>query len=204
LLPKLNWFGIAGGITIILLIAISLFVPWWQLTVGDSLIAANVSPLYTNFELIGNSFTIPLLWAINLASILYLTAGGIVMLIYSIKPTKSYSKRLLGFSYRKPLYFVVFFVIGLVALTLIIQTMFNLSVSLMGSNEIALPSNMTQGVNISVLVSAGFLWPFWLAVVSAGLCVAARLYHKRIVPPTPSTASLPETTTVAPPTAPTV
>ena len=204
MLPKLNWFGLAGGITIILLIAISLFVPWWQLTVGDSLIAANVSPLYTNFELIGNSFTIPLIWAINLASILYLTAGGIVMLIYSIKPTKSYSKRLLGFSYRKPLYFVVFFVIGLVALTLIIQTMFNLSVPLMGSNEIALPSNMTQGVNISVLVSAGFLWPFWLAVVSAGLCIAARLYHKRIVPPTPSTASLPESTTVAPPTAPTV
>jgi len=201
---KVNWFGLAGGITIILLIVVSLFVPWWQITVGDNLIAANVSPLYTNFDFIGNSFTVPLIWAINLASILYLTAGGIIMLIYSIKPTKQYSKRLLGFSYRKPLYFVVFFVIGLVALTLIIQTMLNLSVPLMGSNEIALPSNMTGGVNISVLVSAGFLWPFWLAVVSAGLCIAARLYHKRIVPPTPSVAPLPETTTVAPPTAPTV
>jgi hypothetical protein len=188
----------------ILLIVISLFVPWWQLTVGENLIAANVSPFNTNFDFIGNSFTIPLIWAINLSSILYLAAGGIIMLIYSIKPAKQYSKRLLGFSYRKPFYYVVFFVIGLVALTLIIQTMFNLSVPLMGSNEIALPSNITEGVNISVLVSAGFLWPFWLAVVSAGLCIAARLYHKRLLPPSSSAAPAIQIKTVSPPAAPTV
>jgi hypothetical protein len=202
--PKMNWFGLACGITTILLIVVSLFIPWWQLTIGDDIVAANVSPLYTNFEFIGNSFTIPLIWAINLASILYLTAGGIIMLIYSIKPTKQYSKRLLGFSYRKPLYFIVFFVIGLVALTQIIQIIFNLSVPLVGSTVTRLPSNMTEGLNISVLISAGFLWPFWLAVVSAGLCIAARIYHKRILPPTPSTAPTPETKTVPPPTAPTV
>jgi hypothetical protein len=198
----MNWFGLAGGITTILLIAISLFIPWWQLTVGDSIVTANVSPLYTNFDFTGKSFTVPLLWAINLASILYLTAGGIVMLIYSIKPTKQYSRRLLGFSYRKPLYFIVLFVIGLVALTLIMQSVFNLSVPLVGSTETKLPSNMTQGMNVSVLLSAGFLWPFWLAIVSAGLCIAARFYHKRISPPTPSTAPTPETTTVALKTAP--
>ena len=201
---KMNWFGLAGGITTILLIVISLFIPWWQLTVGEGVVAANVSPLNTNFDFVGNSFTVPLLWAFNLASILYLTAGGIVMLIYSIKPTKQYSKRLLGFSYRKPLYFVAFFVIGLIVLTVIIQSILKLSIPLLGSAEITLPSNITEGMNISVLVSAGFLWPFWLAVVSAGLCIAARLYHKRILTLTPSAAPTPEATTVKLPSPPTV
>jgi hypothetical protein len=195
---KINWFGLAGGITTILLIAISLFIPWWQLTVGDSIVAANVSPLYTNFDLIGNTFTVPLLWAINLACILYLVAGGIIMLIYSVKPTKPYAKRLLGFSYRKPLYFVIIFVIGLFALTLIVQSMFSLSVPLVGSAEVNLPSSMTQGTNVSVLLSAGFLWPFWLAVASAVLSIGARLYHKRILPPASTASPAPVTTTASP------
>ena len=77
---KINWFGLAGGIVTILLIAISVFVPWWRLTVGDSLVAANVSPIYTNFNLVGNSFTVPLLFAINLSCILLSLVGGVMML----------------------------------------------------------------------------------------------------------------------------
>ena len=194
---KINWFGLVGGITTIIVIISSLFIPWWQLTVGDSLAKANVSPLNTNFDLIGNSFTIPLIWAINLGSILYLAAAGIVMLIYSVKPTKLYSKRLLGFSYRKPLYYSVFFVVGIVAFTLIVNSIFKLSIPVIGSAKAALPSSMTQGININVMLSSTFLWPFWLAVVSAGFCIAARFYHTKINPTTLSaiapTASVPST-----------
>ena len=96
-------------------------------------VAANVSPLYTNFDLIGNSFTVPLLWALNLACVLYLFAGGVVMLICSAKPTKPHSKRLLDFNYRKPLYFIIIFLVGLFALTSVIQSIFNLSIPLLGS-----------------------------------------------------------------------
>jgi hypothetical protein len=194
---KINWFGLAGGVTTILLIAVSLFIPWWRLTVGDSVVAANVSPVHTSFDLIGNSFTVPLLWAVNLACILYLVAGGIVMLIYSVKPTKPYAKRLLGFSYRKPLYFVIIFLIGLLVLTFVIQSLLSLIIPLVGSMEVKLPSSMTQGTNVSVLLSAGFLWPFWLAVASAWLCIAARFYHKRILPSS-TTAPVAITPTVAP------
>ena len=194
---KINWFGLAGGATTILLIAVSLFIPWWRLTVGDSVVAANVSPLHTSFDLIGNSFTVPLLWAVNLACILYLVAGSIIMLIYSVKPTKPYANRLLGFSYRKPLYFVIIFLIGLLVLTFVIQSLLSLSIPLVGSMEVKLPSSMTQGTNVSVLLSARFLWPFWLAVASAGLCIAARFYHKRILPSS-TTAPVAITPTVAP------
>jgi hypothetical protein len=37
-----------------------------------------------------------------------------------------------------------------------------------------------RGVNVSVGVSAGFGWPFYFAVVVAGLCVAARFCHQKV------------------------
>jgi hypothetical protein len=195
---RINWFGLAGGIATILLIAVSMFVPWWQLTVGDSIVAAGVSPIYTNFSLIGNSFTVPLLFAINLSCILLSLAGGIVMLIYSLRPTRPYAKSLLGFSYKTPLLFVVVFVIGLIALTSIIQAMFSFNVPLFGTTEVNLPSNATEGMNVSVLLSAGFVWPFYLAVASAVLCLGARLYHKRILPPITGAAPSPGTVASTP------
>ena len=178
---KLNWFGLAGSISIFVLIIISLFISWWQLTVGDDLVKANASPIYTNFNFLSDSFTIPLLLALNIGSIISLAAGGIALLIYSVKPAGSYSKRLLGFGYRKPLYSVVLFVIGLFIITFIVKAVFSLDVPLVGSSVITLPQSMTQGTTVSVPMSAVFLWPFWLAVAAAGLCIAARFYHSKIV-----------------------
>jgi hypothetical protein len=158
----------------------SLFYPWWLVTAGENLVRANVSPFNTNFSFLGTTFTIPLIFALNIASLLTLVASGIVMLIYSVIPTRTYSKHLLGFAYKKPLFAVLSFVIVLVVLTLIIQALFGFNVPLAGSSTATLPETMTFGVTISVLISAGFQWPFWLAVASAGLCIAARLYHRRV------------------------
>jgi hypothetical protein len=189
---KINWVGLAGGVTTIALIIISLFSPWWQITVGEDLVKANVSPVNTNFNFLGNTFTIPLIWALNLSSLLSLVASGIAMLVYSIIPTKPYSKHLLGFAYKKPLFTLLLFVIVLFALTQITQAMFSLSVPLIGSTTATLPESMTYGATIAVLISAEFQWPFWLAAVAAGLCIAARLYHKRV-----TTAQVSATTTAS-------
>jgi hypothetical protein len=196
---KINWFGLAGGVTTIVLILVSLYNPWWQLTVGEDLVKANVSPLNTNFGFLGTTFTIPLIWILNIASILSLFTSGIVMLVYSLIPTKSYSKHLLGFAYKKPLFTVLFFVVSLFVLTLLVQALFNFNVPLMGSTTTTLPTALTRDITItiSVLISAEFQWPFWLAAVAAGLCIAARIYHTRI-----TTTQKPATTptTTAPPT----
>ena len=185
----------------ILLVAVSVFVPWWQLRVGDSVVAANVSPIYTNFDLIGNSFTVPLVFAINLSCILLSVAGGVVMLLYSVMPTKPYAKRLLGFSYRTPLLFIIVFVIGLFVLTFLIQALFGFSVPIVGSTVIQLPQYMMpEGMNVSVQLSADFLWPFYLAIVSAVLCIVARVYHSRLTPfSSPAVSSAPSTSTAVPP-----
>jgi len=177
---KINWFALAGGATTIAVIAVSLVYPWWQLTVGDDLLTVNASPVNMNMGFLDTSFTIPFIWALNIVSILTLLASGIAMLIYSVIPRKSYSKHLLGFGYKKPLFTVLFFVIGLVVTTVICQAVLSLNVPLMGSTTSTLPIPFVSGVTLTVLLSAGFQWSFWLAVVAAGLCLAARLYHRKV------------------------
>jgi hypothetical protein len=182
ILTKFNWFGLAGGATTLVVIAVSLVCPWWQLTVGDDLLKVNASPVNTNFGFLDTTFTIPFIWALNIVSILTLLASGIAMLVYSIIPRKSYSKHLLGFGYKKPLFTVLFFVIGLVITTAILQAVLSLNVPLMGSTTSTLPIPFVSGITLSVLLSAAFQWSFWLAVVAAGLCIAARLYHRKVAP----------------------
>ena len=109
---KINWFGLAAAILIFVVLGISLYIPWWQLTIGQDLIKINASPINTNFGVVGLDFTVPLVWAMNLASILTFTACGAIMLIYSFTPTKSYAKELLGFSWKKPLYTLIAFVVA--------------------------------------------------------------------------------------------
>lgn len=117
---KINWFGLAGGVTTIALIIVSLSNPWWQLTVGEDLVKANVSPFNTNFNFLGTAFTIPLIWALNVICLLATFASGIVMLVYSLNPTKSYSRHLLGFSYKKPLFTLLFFIAIVFALKILV------------------------------------------------------------------------------------
>jgi hypothetical protein len=135
---------------------------------------------------------------LNLISILTFTASGLVMLIYSLNPTKSYSKHLLGFSYKKPLYVLISFVAGLAAI-IIIAGFLGMSIPLMGSTTLSLPTQfMPTGLSINALVSGSFQLPFYLAIVAAALCIAARLYHKNLakIPKTePETAASPTETT---------
>lgn len=182
ILTRFNWFALAGGVTTLLMIAVSLVLPWWQLTVGDNLITINASPVNMNMGFLGTLFTIPFIWALTLVGILSLLASAIAMLIYSIFPRKSFSMHLLGFGYKKPLYAVLFFIIGLVATTMICQAVLNFTIPLMGSATSTLPIPFASGITLIVLLSAGFQWSFWLAVVAAALCIAARIYHGKVAP----------------------
>ncbi len=206
MLLRFNWLGLAGGITVLVVVVVSLFYPWWQLEVGENLVTASVSPLNTSFDVLGSGgFTVPLLWAANLVGVLTLLMSGIVMVIYSLFPVKTYSKTLLCFAYKKPLYMVLSFVIILFVSAFLIQALVHFEVPLSGSVKSVLPIPFVQGTTVSVLISAGFQWPFWLAVIAAGLCIAARVYHRRVVvasepdfavadvsPPVPSVAEASE------------
>jgi hypothetical protein len=176
---RINWFGVAGGALTLIVIAVSYYNPWWQLIIGENLMKVNASPMNTNFGLLGNQFTIPLISALNIGSLLTFLFSGTIMLIYSILPTKPYAKDLLGFAWKKPLWSVIFSMAGLFIIIVIAGTLLGINIPLVGTGTVILPSQFTMGVNISVLVSSAFQWPFYLAITAAILCIAARIYHRK-------------------------
>jgi hypothetical protein len=182
-MPKqINYIALIAGILTLLLIIISVFVSWWQFNVGQPAIASvNFSPVNMNFSFFNDVVTVPLIWALNIACLLTLAAGGIAMLIYSVFPTKSYAKNLLGFGYKKPLYSLVLFIIELITLYLPVKMLSGFDFPLVGSAALRFPESiMPDSINISVNVSASFGWPFYLGIAVVILCIAARFYHGRI------------------------
>ncbi len=178
---KINFIALAAGISSLLLIAISMFVPWWQFTAGNPAnVQVNFSPVDFNLSHSGAAVAIPLILALNIACLLTLLASAIVMTIYAVQPAKPYSKQLLGFGYRKPLYTVVAFAAILIAIPLIVRAFAGFSLPVNGSATVT-PS----GSNGSAYVSAVLGWPFYFGIVVAGLCIASRLVHGKIIKPTP-------------------
>jgi hypothetical protein len=178
----INIVGLTAAITTLLLIVASVFVPWWQLIVGTPAIAVvNFSPLNLNFSLFGNIITAPLIWALNMSCLLTLLAGGIIMMIYSLSPAKPYSLKLLGFGYKQPLFAIILFVVEIVGLVISVRTLTGFDFPLMGTGAVGLPAGLAPGgISVSVNVSSAFGWPFFLAIAVAVLCVAARLYHRKM------------------------
>ena len=179
---KTNPVALVAGILTLVLISFSIFVPWWSLRVGNPAIASiEVSPVNLNLALMGNSLIFPLIYALNIASAITLVVGGMIMIIYGLKPNKPYSKKLLGWGYKKPLYAVILFSAGLIAMFFLVPHFSGFTIPLTGSSSLSLPQGMApDGTNISVNVSAGFGWPFYFAIVVAGLCVVTRVYHRKI------------------------
>lgn len=172
----MNWVGLAAGIATLTVVVVSIFFPWWQLTIGQNLVKIDASPIYTNFGLSGTQFTVPLIWVLNIITILTFTACGVIMLIYSLLPTKPYAKHLIGFAYRKPLWAVLTFIIVLIAIKLG-AGYFGLNFPLTGSATITLPTNWTMGATVSTVATGNFQVSFYFAIAAAALCLSARIYH---------------------------
>jgi hypothetical protein len=179
---QINFVALIASVMTFVLIAVSVFVPWWQLTVGNPVfVTVNFSPVNFNFSLFNTLLTVPLIWALNLACLLTLLAGGIGLLVYSILPTKPYAKSVLGFGYKKPLYAFILFIVELLVLYFSATMLTGASFPLVGSSVLALPSALIPGgIDISIDVSAAFGWTFYLAIVVVALCLAVRVFHKRI------------------------
>ena len=120
------------------------------------------------------------------------------MLIYAFLPTKSYSKQLLGFGYKKPLYAVILFSIALLGVYFSAGYLGGMNVPINGSGTMSLPEAIGDvGVGVTVKVFSSLNWPFYIAIIVAVLCIAARIYHRKIIMSTPS-VSAPTNQTVKP------
>jgi hypothetical protein len=107
-----------------------------------------------------------------------------MMIIYSVLPNKSYSKKLLGYGYNKPIFAVGMFAAELIVMYVSVKALTGFDFPIMGSATLGIPSEMTANtVSISMNASGSFLWPFYFAIAVAVLCVAARMYHKKVAQP---------------------
>jgi hypothetical protein len=188
---SINWFALGGGTLTLVLTVASMFVPWWKVTVGQTFATIGISPVSLSTNIMGYNVVLPIVMVISWMFIVLLVSAGIVLIIYSIMPTKPYSKRLLSFAYKKPLGTLIAFIVLMLLVTntgTIIGMMVgssnlsgaDLDVPWLGAKTLTLPSSMTQGTIRGIAISAELEWTFWLAVSVAALCVAARLYHKKL------------------------
>jgi len=193
---RLNWFALAAGILMLVVVVLSIFTPWWKLQIGtgNGLAAVNANPFYTNFSVLRLNLVIPILFAINIATTALFTASGVIFIIYSFKPTKSYSKHLLSYGWKRPLYTIIGFIVVMMVILYVapdvINSMAHTSavpvplVPLIGSSVIQLPSGMfgnSNSIQIGITVITTFEYTFYLGVAAAALGIVARIYHRRMV-----------------------
>jgi hypothetical protein len=160
---------------------------------------------------------VPILFAINIAVIALFTASGAIFIVYSIKPKKSYSKHLLSYGWKRPLYTIIGFIVTILVILYVVPSIINTMAHssmipvpiapLMGSSVIDLPSGIfgnSNSIQIGITVITTFEYTFYLGLAATVLGIMARIYHRRtfsnvIIPPpagvtTPTPASTPAST----------
>jgi len=218
-LKTINWFALAAGILMLVLVVLSVFTPWWILQVGtgNGLATINAGPFYTNFSLLRLSFVIPILFAINVGIMALFAVSGITFIIYTFKANRGYSKHLLSYGWKRPLYTFVGFLVTLVVILYGLPMIINMTrgtsmvpvpiTPLMGKTVMQLSSSMlgggsgTGGIQIGVTVITAFTYTFYLGIAATVLGILARIYHRRIAPEkvvaTPSVPVTPATVSQA-------
>lgn len=180
----INWLGIASAVTatILLVISVAYAAPWWQLSIAQGMGQINLSPLDYGAQLLGVPIEIPILWFINLSAKLLLLSAIVTLLLYSIAPDGKYAKNLLNYGYKRPLILVIGLVIIVIILTFLANVLLpiDLDVPISGT---ATATITVENATINVPVSTGFTWVFWLAIITAALAIAAKIYHHKILLP---------------------
>ncbi len=182
MMQKINFIALAAALSTLVLIAVSLFVPWWQFTaLNPANVQVNFSPVNLNLMISGSAVSIPLVLALNISCLLTLLAGSLILLIYALKPNQPYSKRLLGFGYKQLLIVLVFFIVELITIPLILQAVVGFNLPLSGAATVMVPQKFaSNGSSTSFGASAAFEWPFYFAIAISGLTIVARIYHRKI------------------------
>ena len=174
---KVNWIGLSSAASMLFILYMSLAhgAPWWRLEVGGSLGSVNVSPLDIEVKIMGSAIDVPLLGFVTFGSKVSWVIVAAMMLAYSLDLSPRNSGELLGFSYRKPTYYVVgMILVGLVG-RLVVGSFLPVEVPLVG---VSTASFRFEGGTVSVPIRASITWVFWAAVVCAALSLGARLCYE--------------------------
>lgn len=190
-LKVINWFGVVAGV---LMLVLPFMGAWWHATVGTEAMELAISPFSYDANLLGQSLTSPLVGYMLLAAKLMILIGGALMLAGSLMPTKWWGKCLMRFGAMKVLWMVigliVMLVLGAVFVNNFLPSMISGSME-GGTVQLSVPyitgtatsTIQMEGGTITAPITIGLTGVFWVAVLTAALGVAARIYHRRLVKP---------------------
>lgn len=184
---KNNWPGFlfAASLMALLYLSFAYKAHWWQLGIADGIGYVAVSPLDVEIKLMGAPINVPILWYVTLGSKLTLLIVAAILLIYLKNPSGTHSKKLLDAIYKKPVYMLTGMVLLHAISKLFYGSISSFNIPIVGASTAVISS---MGVTLSVPITTSFTWVFWLAILSACLAVATKIYHDRTIYAQPNDA----------------
>jgi MFS family permease len=194
-LAPVNWFGLVAGALMLILPFLG---PWWQATVGTGAMEVALSPFDYSISLLGQPIWSALVGYFLLAAKLSVIIGGVLMIAGSIGAKRWWGRQLVRFGAMK----VCWMLVGLIVLLVLGALFLNSILPGMLSGMAGEAGGATMQINVPYIsgsamstiqigttatitapITASLTSIFWVAVVVAALCVAARVYHRRYVKP---------------------
>ena len=189
-LRAMNILGVIAGA---LMIALPFLGPWWIARAGTGAMEVALSPFDMSITVLGQSISSDLIWLFLLAEKITIIIAGVFMILSSLLPTSWWSARLFKFGVMKPLWAIVGLIVLLIAGAFLMNNILpsflsNMTGAAGASVHINVPyimgtANSTIQVGSQATITAPIkllLTPaFWVAVVTAALCIAARIYYRR-------------------------
>jgi len=166
-LPPINWFGLVTGV---LVLALPFLGPWWVGTAGTGAMEVALSPFDVNVSLMGLSIQSPMVSLFLLAAKIAFVIAGIFMILSSLFPKQWWSKRLFEFGVMKPFSSTIFFIVPLVIIALLANTLLpSLLSSMLGG---------TTGLQIDAIILPIVLIVVFIVGVYALYTLFSRLLSK--------------------------
>lgn len=183
-ISRVNLIGVVAGA--LMLILPFLTAAWWSASVGSGAADFGISPFNVTISGLGEEFSVPIIWYAVLGARLVVLAGGALMILGSIMPKRSWSENLIRFGSTKLLWMIGGLIAFIFLGSIIANHFLGLDLPyLSGSKAISLsggigPIDMPEGVSVSLPLVLAFSKTFLLAIFTAGLAIAARIYHGRL------------------------
>jgi len=159
-------------------VASSFYTPWWRLQAGPATV--NADPFFASITVLGVDCTAPLMLALNVGTLSSYMVGGAALIICALRPMEGYSRHLLAFGWKRPVYTLAGFTVALAAVRCIVPLVAakygcpSLAFPLVGSSAVQLPSGPFKA-SITVEATASFTHSFLLGAAAAALSVLSRI-----------------------------
>ncbi len=194
-LLSINWFGLVTGI---LLLALPFLGPWWIGRAGTGAMEIALSPFDMNMSFMGLPLGSSLVGLFLLATKITFVIAGVFMILSSLLTKYWWSKRLFRFGVMKPFWsiigLVVMLAIGAFVANNILPGLLSGMTGGAGGASIQINVPYVSGSSVSSIqvgttatvtapITMSLTGIFGVAVATAVLGIIARIYNRRLVPP---------------------